>query len=134
MFCSVRKIKLKFFVNFFLIFSQLLNHEMRSVFVQSAACSLRNQWHVATVVKVPAEHNLEVFNAKFFADYMHMQRLRGYNETLNLQKLCTIRISFVKGWGERYRRQVIYSFFVDLIFHFLFDSYSVSVRYFVRFF
>ena len=76
------------------------------VFVQSAACSLKNQWHKATVVKVPADHKLQIFNERYFTDFMLMQKQRGYNEAANCIKLCTIRISFVKGWGERYRRQV----------------------------
>ena len=84
----------------------IMNESECSVFVQSAACSLKNQWHMATVVKVPTRQALEIFSESYFRNYMTLQRQRGYQEALSCTRLCTIRISFVKGWGERYRRQV----------------------------
>ena len=68
---------------------------------------MKNTWHPATVVKIPAHHNLEIFDEHFFECYMRSKKELGYNDTANCIKLCTIRISFIKGWGERYRRQVL---------------------------
>lgn len=47
---------------------------------------------------------------------MNMQSRIGYQETINCTKLCTIRIAFVKGWGEKYKRQVKYIYYKQLIF------------------
>ena len=87
--------------------------------MQSAACSIKNQWHPATVVKVPPTHDLEIFNSHFFDNYMTMQSRIGHLETVNCTKLCTIRVAFVKGWGEKYRRQVKFFFFTQCIYFFL---------------
>ena len=47
---------------------------------------------------------------------MNMQSRIGYQETINCTKLCTIRIAFVKGWGEKYKRQVKYIYYKQSIF------------------
>ncbi|XP_019849198.1 PREDICTED: mothers against decapentaplegic homolog 3-like isoform X2 [Amphimedon queenslandica] len=80
-----------------------------AVFVQAPNANLRNRWESATVVKVPQGCLLDLFNsqdfAKRLADAVHL----GYEAVTQLQKQCTIRMSFIKGWGADYRRSQITS-------------------------
>ena len=80
-----------------------------AVFVQSPNSNLRNRWDSATVVKVPPGCVHDLFNsqdfAKRLADAVHL----GYEAVSELQKQCTVRMSFIKGWGADYRRSQITS-------------------------
>jgi len=47
--------------------------------------------------------NLKIFSNTEFAKTLSDTIQHGYNGVFNLTRICSIRMSFVKGWGEEYR-------------------------------
>lgn len=77
------------------------------VFVQSPNTNKMYKWAVETVVKVPKGGSLVIFDTVHFTHMLTESMSHGFDEVYSLSRMCSIRVSFVKGWGRDYRRQSI---------------------------
>uniref|UniRef100_A0A0N5A8D4 MH2 domain-containing protein n=1 Tax=Syphacia muris TaxID=451379 RepID=A0A0N5A8D4_9BILA len=79
----------------------------QAIFVQNANCNRRHGLHLATVCKIPSHCTLCVFKKDEFAYLVEKCVPFGFEAVYALTRLCSVRFSFVKGWGSKYKRQRI---------------------------
>lgn len=80
-----------------------------SVFVQSPMTNHQYGLAPNTVCKVTPNIKLKLFDKTEFWNLLNQVVLHGFEDTYKLTKMCTIRMSFVKGWGAQYHRQDVTS-------------------------
>ncbi|OWA51219.1 Protein mothers against dpp [Hypsibius exemplaris] len=84
-----------------------------AIFSQSRESNLRNKHHPSSIIKIGTGVSQMIFSYSAFADLLRQHACaapeRAYEEVFELQKMCVIRMSFVKGWGAEYNRQDVTS-------------------------
>uniref|UniRef100_A0A183CPN8 MH2 domain-containing protein n=1 Tax=Globodera pallida TaxID=36090 RepID=A0A183CPN8_GLOPA len=89
-----------------------------ALFVQCPLLARRSGDELPTVYKLKgngtagaaeSSEPICLFDKKLFDELLREACTRGYNALYTLQVYCLCRVSFVKGWGQQYRRQTITS-------------------------
>jgi len=89
------------------VYAQCLSD--KAIFVQSRNCNYQHKFMPTTVCKIPPNAQLRIFSNKIFEDLLRESVQKDYQSVFELTKMCTIRMSFVKGWGADYHRQDVTS-------------------------
>ncbi|CAD5207060.1 unnamed protein product [Bursaphelenchus okinawaensis] len=78
-----------------------------SIFVQSPMAAHRYNWHTAAVCKIAPNSHFKIFSMTEFATLLGIAVKDGFETTFALTRMCTVRISLVKGWGKVYKRHSV---------------------------
>jgi len=89
------------------------NHSSKSIFVHSLNLNKANNVHPSAVYKIEAAtvaecpHTVKIFDGTLLAIWVYQSIPHGFKQVLELTNMCTIQLSFVKGWGGNYPRQSV---------------------------
>lgn len=98
------------------------NLSQTAIFVQSRNSNFKYGLQPTSVCRISVDSSMVVFDYALFnkacsvdilalkVPYLQMlekAKYEGYYQVYELQKMCFIRLSFVKGWGSDYHRQVV---------------------------
>ena len=78
-----------------------------AIFVQSRNANHLNGFPPTTVCKIPSGCSLKIFGYQEFGNLLAQSTCAGYEAVYELNRMCTVYISFVKGWGIEYRRSKV---------------------------
>lgn len=78
-----------------------------NVFIHSPIANLIRGDHPAQVYKAEPGSCTKVFNLMIFAQCLKESIPRGFMDVFKLTNMCSIRLSFIKGWGAEYQRKTI---------------------------
>jgi len=79
------------------------------IFIQCPLYAASAGDHLATVYRLSKLQTLCIFNNAKFNELLLQYKQKPYMVLFSLQNMAHIRISFVKGWGECYRRRTVTS-------------------------
>ncbi|CAB3407809.1 unnamed protein product [Caenorhabditis bovis] len=77
------------------------------LFIQSASYNLKKGFRSMTVAKLLPNSTIKLFNNLQFAQQLNAAADKTFQDVYALTRLCTVRISFAKGWGAHYKRPSI---------------------------
>jgi len=89
------------------VFVQCLSDS--AIFIQSRNANDSERFHPSAVWKIPPGASQKIFNGMEFSQRLSQCVNHGYEAVFEMTKMCTIRMSFVKGWGSDYHRQDVTS-------------------------
>jgi hypothetical protein len=78
----------------------------KPIFVRSQNANYYQRFHPTTVSKIMSGCSAKIFSQQDFDQLLAQAATSGFYSVMGLAKMCSIQMSFVKGWGVEYTRQV----------------------------
>jgi hypothetical protein len=78
----------------------------KPIFVRSQNANYYHGSHPTTVNKIMSGCSAKIFSQQHFNQLLAQAATSGFYSVMGLAKMCSIQMSFVKGWGVEYTRQV----------------------------
>jgi hypothetical protein len=86
------------------------NFSQSTFFTQSGNANYKQHFQPTTVCRVPSMGSMILFDFDLFNNMLERAKCENdYQSVYELHKMCFIRMSFVKGWGQHYHRQEVTS-------------------------